>query len=181
MREVSFDCETLGIEDDAMILSIGAVRFDSNTGQMGPSFYRLLEIQDGPAAGSISASTVQWWMVQGEAARMAAFDRNLPRMDLRGALLDLVEFCSGAEVFWQRGDKDAQWLNSAYKRCGLGADEAPWEFWQLRDQRTLSVEFGHLVGKTARGTAHNALEDAKAQAQNIMDIYAALKMLGAVQ
>ena len=178
MNDISFDCETLGIEDDALILSIGAVRFDRKTGELGTEFYRLLEITDGPCGGSISASTVQWWMVQSEAARMAVFDRSLPRMDLRGALLDFVEFCAGADTFWQRGDKDAQWLNSAYKRSGLGADEAPWESWQIRDQRTLSVEFGHLITKAPRGTAHNALADAKAQAVEVIGIYSVLQGVG---
>lgn len=180
MQDLSFDCETLGMEDDALILSIGAVRFDRKTGQMGPEFYRLLEIQDGQTGGSISASTVQWWMVQNEDARMAVFRRDLPRMDLRGALLDFVQFCEGADTFWQRGDKDAQWVNSAYKRSGLGADKAPWEFWQLRDQRTLSVEFGHLITKAPRGTAHNALADAKAQAVETIAIYSVLQAVGVV-
>lgn len=178
MRDISFDCETLGIEDDAAILSIGAVRFDRKTGELGPEFYRLIELEDGASGGSISATTIQWWMVQSEAARMAVFDRSLPRMDLRGALLDLVDFCAGAETFWQRGDKDAQWLNSAYKRTGLGIDEAPWEFWQIRDQRTLSVEFGHLIAKAPRGVAHNALADAKAQAVETIAIYSVLQGVG---
>ena len=176
--DLMIDCETLGTKPGAMILSIGAVRFDRFTGEMDREFYRLLEI-GGPYDGEIDGSTVQWWMQQGEQARADVFGKKLTRHRLTDALTELTRFCGGARTYWQRGDRDALWLQSAYERVGL--HDTPWKFWELRDQRTISVELGHLISKPERGTVHNALEDAKAQAQELIDIYATLRLLGVLE
>ena len=175
--DISFDLETLGIGPEALVLSIGAIRFDRKTGQLGPEFYRLIHLNGLGASGVIDASTVVWWMGQNAQAQADIFGKDRPRHSLPEALKDFRLFCEGAETYWQRGDKDAEWLGNAYKRCGV---EAPWKFWQLRDQRTVSVEFGHLVAKAERGTAHNALADAKAQAIELIDIYSVLQCVGVV-
>lgn len=177
MNDISFDLETLGIAPDALILSIGAVRFDRKTGELGGDFYRLIELQGSGAEGKIDASTVVWWMRQNAQAQADLFDPKLPRASMVQALDDFDFFCQGAETYWQRGDMDAQWLGNAYKRAEL---TPPWKFWQLRDQRTLAVEFGHLIVPAERGTAHNALADARAQAIETIEIYSALGVLGAV-
>lgn len=176
-NDISFDLETLGIGPQALILSIGAVRFDRKTGELGPEFYRLIELNGLGASGVIDASTVVWWMQQNARAQADIFGKDLQRHSLPESLKDFRLFCEGAETYWQRGDKDAEWLGNAYQRCGV---EAPWVFWELRDQRTLAVEFDHLVAKAPRGTAHNALADAKAQAVETINIFAVLQALGAV-
>lgn len=174
-NDISIDCETLGTGPNAMLLSIGAVRFDRHSGELGPEFYRLLQL-GGPYDGVIDASTVQWWAMQSEQARADVFGKDLKRARLVDALSDLSHFCRGAKTYWQRGDRDGLWLESAYGRVGL--EGPPWKFWELRDQRTVSVEFGHLIEKPERGTAHNALADAKAQADELIAIYSTLRLLG---
>jgi len=178
MNDISFDLETLGIAPDALILSIGAVRFDRKTGELGGDFYRLIKLEGWGAEGKIDASTVVWWMRQNAQAQADLFDPELPRASIGDSLSDFRNFCHGAETYWQRGDMDAQWLGNAYVRCGL--TPPPWKFWQLRDQRTLAVEFGHLIVPAERGTVHNALADAYAQAVETIEIYSALGVLGAV-
>lgn len=180
MDEISIDCETLSTAPDARILSIGAVRFNRETGEMGPEFYRLLELRDDTDGGHISPSTVQWWGQQSAQAQADVFGKNLERVRLLDALTDLKRFCAHGSVYWQRGNIDSVWLDSAYDRVGLGRSEAPWGFWQWRDQRTLTEEFGHLIDKAPRKTAHNALDDARAQAADIIAVYAALGLLGVV-
>lgn len=176
MKDISFDLETLGISPDALILSIGAVRFDRKTGEVGEEFYRLIELEGPGADGKIDASTVTWWLRQNAQAQSDIFSEGLVRTALPVALLEFQEFCFGAETYWQRGDMDAQWLGAAYRRCLISP---PWMFWSLRDQRTLAVEFGHLAKMPPRGTAHNALADARAQAVETCAIFSALRLLGA--
>lgn len=176
-NDISFDLETLGIGPQALILSIGAVRFDRKTGELGPEFYRLIELNDLGASGVIDASTVVWWMQQNAQAQADIFGDGLERHSLPEALKDFRLFCEGADLYWQRGDKDAEWLANAYTRCGV---EAPWKYWQMRDQRTVAAEFTHLIEKAPRGTAHNALADAKAQAVELINIFCVLQALGAV-
>lgn len=180
MNDLSFDLETLGVEPDALILSIGAVRFDRKTGELGGEFYRLIDLSGYLGSqGTINVSTVVWWMQQNDQARADVFGKDLPRVPMAQSLADFRDFCRGAETYWQRGDTDAQWLGNAYRRWGA-QQELPWKFWQLRDQRTLAVEFGHLIEKAGRGTAHNALADAKAQAIETIAIYQVLQGLGAI-
>ena len=179
MNDLSFDLETLGIDPNALILSIGAVRFDRKTGEMGEEFYRLIDLSDYLGSqGTVNVSTVVWWMQQNDQARADVFGKDLQRVPMEQALSDFWAFCHGAETFWQRGDMDAQWLGNAYKRGDFPG--LPWKFWQLRDQRTLPVELGHLIERAERGTVHNALADAKAQAVEMIAIYQVLQGLGAI-
>lgn len=166
MKEVSFDLETLSLDADAQILSIGAVKFDRTTKEIGDHFHLIIDIGAGHP-GKVDGSTVLWWMQQSQEARDEVFGPEVARVPLSDALQQFSTFCEGVTEYWQRGDKDAQWRESSYQRCGL---PPPFRFWQLNDQRTLTKAFEHRVDGLLHGGAHNALEDALFQAQCILAI-----------
>src|SRR5690606_4687031 len=142
-HHISIDCESLGTSSDALLLSIGAVAFDPLSGQVLEEFHAIIDQDGAHAVGSIDAATVFWWMRQGEAARAALFAKDLERVTLRAALDQLTALVlryPGA-VIWQRGDKDSEWIASAYRSQGM---KCPWRYWQVRDQRTLAKLFEHI-------------------------------------
>jgi DNA polymerase III epsilon subunit-like protein len=60
---VMVDIETLGLDPGAAILSIGAVRFD--TDGLGATFERNIGLESCQEAGlTIDAGTLEWWLQQ---------------------------------------------------------------------------------------------------------------------
>jgi len=153
---VMIDIETLGLEPGASIISIGAVRFD--TAGLGETFERSISMTSNEQAGmTIDAETVEWWVGQDAAAseQLVGGDRLGP------VLRDFAQWVDDADEVWANSPSfDCDLLEAAYDAVGL---EAPWDFYQERDYRTLSslpvaadVEFD--------GVEHDALDDAKHQA-----------------
>lgn len=179
-NHISIDCETMGTANDALLLSIGAVAFDPLSGQVLEEFHAIIDQDGAHAVGSIDASTVFWWMRQGEAARDALFANDLERVTLRAALDGLAAMVSrypGA-VVWQRGNKDSEWIASA---CQSQSMRCPWRYWQVRDQRTLAKLFEHVPFEQIGGEVkHNALADAKNQAAHVSAIFQHLQRCGAL-
>lgn len=159
--DVMIDIETLGTSPGAAVLSIGAVMFGQ--AGLGETFYAPILLSSCTAAGlTIDPGTVTWWMKQSDAARAAAF-----REDAEALPVVLYRFTawfteSGAERTWCHGATfDAPLLEAAYKVCGM---TPPWKYWNVRDTRTLYEQAGVKVDRE-RGTHHNALDDARVQAE----------------
>jgi hypothetical protein len=161
LADVMIDTETLGTTPGSVILSIGAVMF--GPAGLGDEFYAPISLASCTAAGlTIDPGTVAWWMKQSDAARAAAFRDDaepLPVvLEQFTAWLNLVE----AERPWAQGANfDPPLLEAAYRACGM---TPPWKFWAVRDTRTL-YELADVKVDRARGTHHNALDDARAQAE----------------
>jgi exodeoxyribonuclease VIII len=176
------DLETLGTTADAVIVSIGAVRFDLETGfvgsehsgPLGDTFYRVVRLDQQPGR-SISGSTVAWWMGQTDAARAVfaapkSFWLNSTLDDLRNWVARHA--VKGCEVWSNGADFDLPMLNLAYAAQGR---EAPWKPYSGRCYRTYKNLPGARAVKVERqGTHHNALEDAIYQARHLCAIYRAL-------
>jgi hypothetical protein len=159
--DVMIDIETLGTTPGSAILSIGAVMF--GPAGLGEEFYAPILLTSCTAAGlRIEPDTVLWWMKQSDAARAAAFCD-----DAQHLIIVLAEFGDwlmkhGAERPWCHGANfDAPLLDAAYRACGM---TPPWKYWNVRDTRTL-YELADVKVNRARGNHHNALDDARAQAE----------------
>jgi hypothetical protein len=179
-QDVSFDLETLGTKPEALILSIGAAKFDRDTGVISDEFYRVIDIE-APGGGVIDASTVAWWMRQNQEARDAVFGEGVERVPLAHALVDFAEWLGFNDDLpadqpypnvhlWQRGDKDALWLTSAYEGTGL---KVPFPYWAVSDQRTL-CRWVPCREVPRAGVYHNALSDAIHQAAYIYEAFQTL-------
>ena len=173
MKHVMIDLETLGTTADAVILSIGAVKFDLESDKMDEAgFYASVSIESCTDAGRIiDESTLVWWLGQSKEAQ-AVFTE--PKQTLESALASLADWLGHNKRFvWSNGASfDIPMLEHAYKKFGW---EAPWEFYNSRCVRTYrSLPAAARVPKPAND--HNALRDAINQARNVQAIYAAMKV-----
>jgi len=70
MKDVMVDLETLGRRAGCSILSIGAVAFDAETGNMGPEFYMVIKMASCEKHGlHTDQDTVAWWEKQSPEAQ----------------------------------------------------------------------------------------------------------------
>ncbi|CUA27108.1 Exodeoxyribonuclease VIII from bacteriophage origin [Escherichia coli] len=168
------DLETMGKNPDAPIISIGAIFFDPQTGDMGPEFSKTIDLET--AGGVIDRDTIKWWLKQSREAQSAIMADEIPLDD---ALLQLREFIdeNSGEFFvhvWGNGANfDNVILRRSYERQGI---PCPWRYCNDRDVRTI-VELGNSIGFDVRmtipfeGVPHNALDDARHQAKQVSAIW----------
>ncbi|EFJ0124931.1 exonuclease [Escherichia coli] len=168
------DLETMGKNPDAPIISIGAIFFDPQTGEMGPEFSKTIDLET--AGGVIDRDTIKWWLKQSREAQSAILTDEIPLDD---ALLQLREFIdeNSGEFFvqvWGNGATfDNVILRRSYERQGI---PCPWRYTNDRDVRTM-VALGLVMDFDARttipfeGERHNALNDARYQAKYVSAIW----------
>ncbi|ENI6355966.1 3'-5' exoribonuclease, partial [Escherichia coli] len=70
------DLETMGKNPDAPIISIGAIFFDPQTGEMGPEFSKTIDLET--AGGVIDRDTIKWWLKQSREAQSAILTDEIP-------------------------------------------------------------------------------------------------------
>ena len=164
------DLETLGTAPNSAILQIGLARFDPAGSGIDDTFERTISLDSCLQAGlKIDGDTFAWWLTQSEAARRAVIYNPQP---LTRALIDLtawlgyINFQQPENVIWSHGAAfDVPILASAYRACGY---KEPWDHRLVRDTRTL-FWLAEQRGweKPKRETAHTALADAVAQAEDV--------------
>lgn len=179
MKHIMLDLETLGTKPGCVILSIGAVVFDPFTRldltlppqQPAPDFYRNIDLFSSLMAGlEIEQATVEWWRGQSDEAKQA-FTSSMSPYSLRTALIHFSEWLTSVEssiddiVVWAKSPSfDCAILRAAYRACGIAT---PWSFRNEADVRTAYLLHDYKEPKTGDGVKHNALDDAKFQANNV--------------
>lgn len=175
MLDVMIDLETMSTRPDAAIVAIGAVFFDTATGQLGAEHYCVIDLDSAVAhGGHLDPNTVLWWLRQDAPARSAITCAT--GTPIRHALTDLTAWLAvhSGDLDqlrpWGNGAGfDLPILRSAYVRAGL---PLPWNHWNERCYRTVKSQHPH-VPLLRRGTHHQALDDARDQAQHMLDMHAA--------
>lgn len=178
MNNLMIDLETMGTGINAPIISIGAVFFDPNTGNIGSEFYSCIFLTSSMKSGGIpDGSTILWWINQSVEAKNVMFDEGA--ITLQSALSNFSKFvcsnCPASKVqVWGNGSTfDNAVLRASYQRLDM---EEPWRWYNDRDVRTI-VEIGRAIGIDPKksmpfnGEVHNALADAKHQAAYVSAIY----------
>ncbi len=172
MKNVSIDLETLGTQPGSIILSIGAVKFDPATGQLGEEFYCVVH-QDSCASAGLTADkdTLTWWTKQSPEAQQVLDQSEDPDVadSLSDALMMLANFLGEGAKIWSNGANfDQPLLDVAYHRCGI---PLPWKYWNSRCYRTVvALHPNEKAIRPPTVLAHNALEDAKWQAKHLMNV-----------
>lgn len=184
MNDVMIDIETLGKSKNAVIISLGAVFFDIETGKVGSSFYYTIKRESCEQYGlETDASTIKWWSEQSEAARVVLNCQDAE--DLPQVLHDFAGFLSQYTpdgkhpVLWGNGPSfDNAILANAYDKCGI---KQPWRFSNENCVRTIVTLGRKLLNIDPKktivraGTHHHALADAEHQALYVSHIYQAIK------
>lgn len=175
------DLETLGTKPGCAILSIGAVRMKDF--RIVDSFYQTIDAKSCQKHGlSIDADTLNWWMSQPEKARLEAFKGE---SGLEFALQEFDAWVIGYNTASFPPDhiikNTFMWGNAPSFDCAIlshiyikmfGGICKPWRYFNERCYRTMKNVFPdkHLIPER-EGTHHNALDDAKFQAQHLLNIF----------
>lgn len=170
MHEVMIDLETMGTGPGSAILAIGAVAMDFDSLTLGQEFYCAVDLASHVAIGGvIDPDTVLWWLKQSDAAREAVWKHGC---QIQVALSQFADY-----LRWQAGDRhphiwgngatfDNVILHTAYVQAGIAL---PWDYKGDRCFRTLRALHPEVPDVEPR-LAHHALEDAHAQAEQLLNI-----------
>lgn len=167
--DIMLDLETLSTRPDATILTFGAVKFDPYTNVIGDGIYHRIDVDEQIQLGRhVDDNTIEWWGKQADDVREEALGP-MDRINLEQFTSSLNRFIVGSECIWAQGPVfDIVILENLYRQLGK---PAPWNFWQIRDSRTLLSTHGDPRDKNKQGL-HNALEDCVSQAQAVQIIFA---------
>ena len=188
--DIMIDLETFGNGNDATIVSIGAVAFNSKAGRTANSLFDDLaegtegllasgqafevKVRPGDSAhpGEMTPETVEWWLGQSDEARQALLEG--PRESLGSALDMFVSWAQtvdnlGTVRLWSRGPTfDETILRSAFRRYKM-TDRFPTNFWNARCCRTIE-DLARDAGWSSifeNQLAHSAVNDAIHQARTV--------------
>lgn len=161
LLDVVVDLETLDTRPSAMILSIGAIRCNLRTGEMGDTFYENIdnhiEIQ---SSRTTDANTINWWRKQDQEVKEAlSVDRKRLDVVLQSFRVWLGK---GVKIWGNGASFDLGILRHAYD------NNTPWAFYNERDARTLEALAKGIVNRDSiprYGQHHHALDDARYEAK----------------
>ena len=172
MKHIMIDVESLGTRSDAVILSLGAVKFDLDSDKIDDkAFYASISIDSNLELGRrIQEDTLLWWLKQ-EIAAQSVFHEE--KIVLPQALEDFSDWVGTDDYeVWSNGaDFDLPMVAHAYAQIQM---ETPWKFWASNCFRTYKKLPGAKALASAvlfAGTKHNALADAVHQAQVVQAIH----------
>lgn len=168
-KHVLIDLETLAVGHNAALMSIGAVRFDSNG--LYNTFYTNIDPLDCIKRGGIAEQrTMDWWKKQDP--ELQALVSKDPKLLPEAAINFTNWFNEVPDSFiWGFGPSfDCAILEDNYKLCGL---KQPWTYRQERCGRTIiqfDPENKHKKERKPGHWKHHALYDAIYEAAHIVGI-----------
>jgi exodeoxyribonuclease VIII len=171
-KHLMVDMETMAVSPNAVVLSLGAVHFDPYGIGYTDSLYFRIDIDDQDALGrEVDPNTITWWSSQDPAVMEEAFspDNRIPLVD---AIDQFHRFAWGCSAFWSHGSTfDLVILENIYSQLNK---PLPWNYWQLRDTRTLFDL--SLDPDMPQDSKHDALQDAIRQSVGVQNIYRKLNI-----
>ena len=163
------DLETLATTPNAAVLTIGACTFDPMSNEICKQFYEKIDIESQePLERHIDNNTLEWWGKQDPKIREEALGDN-DRVSVNELLKQLNKFTVGCSELWCQGPLfDYAILEHLYKQMG---QPFPWNFWQIRDSRTVFSMMPQDPRKAIQEELHNALADCYYQAKCIQSTF----------
>lgn len=168
--QVMIDIETLSTRSNAVILSIGAVKFNIENGVID-TYYQNIDASTAKKHNRhIDKGTLEWWSKQNPAALKALL------VDVKPLDLVIPEF-----IEWY-GVSTPTWGNSAQFDLGIIESSCielglpiPWKYWHVYCYKTVTHLFGVNnadIRKSEVGVNqwHNALDDAISQTNTLVKI-----------
>ena len=181
--EVMLDIETMSVESNAAVVSIGAVKFDphGSIGTVGDPdnpeythFHQRVELASLADAGfHFSGQTLKWWLQQSEEARTALLE---DPVEIDVALSRFYLWFGDVSLpTWGNGSAfDNVILRNAYQRLG---GTCPYKFTHDRCYRTMKSLFPN-VPYVKPELAHSAVSDALAQAVHLQKLFNRINFKG---
>lgn len=174
--DVMLDIETLSTRNNASILAIAAIKFNSKTSHKNfddmEKFFAKVEIESCKSLDlHIDEKTVKWWEEQDKEIYNEMFGG--VREDLKVILEKFKKWYGNSEKIWSHGATfDIPILAEAYSRFGM---ETPWKFWNARDTRTLFDLAGITNRDLPKNNLHHPLHDCWRQIYGVKESMKRLK------
>ena len=152
------DLETLSTRPDATILTLGAIKFDpySDVEPHSGLYIRMDVDEQSLLKRHVDQGTLDWWAKQNETIREEALG-DADRVSLIDTVKQLNKWCVGVDELWCQGPLfDYAILQNLYAQLG---QPCPWNYWQIRDSRTLFNMLPSDPRKDIQMELHNALAD----------------------
>lgn len=180
-KNTMIDLETLDTNDEAVILTVGLVDFDTEKCQVDKDTALHIRMDLTEMASkvyrSISAVTLEFWLKQPQDVAEALFDG--PAHSISQLSTILSERVGKSHTVWSNGSNfDIRILENLFNK------QVPWDFWNVRDVRTVNQIGNEVFGYTLKdkwfqGRKHHALDDAVHQAEYICEVCALIRNLRA--
>jgi len=170
MRHLMLDIETFGTTPGCVVLSIGAVEFDMQRGITGKFHAHLKTASQIEAGLHLDVRTVEWWLDQSKEAQneLLKSERFNP-VDVIDAFIDTFDW-KDLRVWANGASFDFPIMKALFNAF---RKELPWAFYNEMDFRTIKNMVGKGTYEKLRVRpvlAHDALDDATAQAQTLINI-----------
>jgi hypothetical protein len=139
VKHLVIDIETLGVEPDSAIISIGAVvmNSDGDTGRLllcQSMFEESINVEDAKRYGKAYEDTVKWWDTQAAAVRAKVMGGTRTSLAVCTRLHAWIT-ASIPDLVWANSPSfDLEMLKRTFRLHGL---TIPWSFRQERCSRTL--------------------------------------------
>ena len=160
------DLETLSARQDAAIISIGATIFTFENG-ISDEFLMNISVKDASKYNrSITKDTLLWWKQQPSEVWKSVTTNSQTLPDVLNAFNEFASVVGSKGFLWANGAAfDFGIVRGSYEACGI---ERSWKHWQELDLRTMSTVLGI---KLSSGNNHNALDDAKNQTRQLIEMF----------
>lgn len=169
-EHIMVDIETLGTRHNAVVLSIGAVKFDHRKIHEDNGLYLNLTWQDQiDMGGTVTEGTLRFWLKQPSAPREALFNKKgestaKALQTFEKWFRKNVKAPRDCNVWAMPPSFDLGLLGDLFRRFQKG--EPPWPFWAERDVRTARMMAGvNTIKRASDSVEHHAFDDAVHQAK----------------
>jgi hypothetical protein len=160
------DTETLSTLPNAVMLSLGAVKFDENG--IKDEFYICIDpVKSKELSHDISLDTLNWWKAQKpEVLKQAMTDAVSPEEGINKFLewygpKSIQTFAKGSHFDFPIIESYLRDFSKPY----------PWKYWDVKCYRTIMNMVQDIKPDAEEGDLHNALVDAKVQANHLIKIW----------
>ena len=178
---VMVDIETMGVNPNAPVMSIGWVRFDKDGVDRASAKEVHLSLDIEIKSGAVvDASTIKFWMKQPDDARRRLFrpddvESYDSPSDSLYVFRNALPYGDDLLGIWGNGANfDNVLLRQCYERHHIPVN---WPFYKERCFRTLKTLLPNVAAPPFTGIKHGAMDDAVHQAEHAVLILQALEKL----
>jgi hypothetical protein len=173
MMSIFIDCETLGIGESSIVpmICISVLNSEMPLAKSltwaPPTIIRLNVAEQKAAGRTTDADTVEFWRKQDPRIRGLVMDQS-KAVSIRDAIEQvhhIVNVDHPRAFVWQRGSKDADWINSVAVSAGL---KQPIAYYRVRDVRT-AIDVCGLSSKMNGYVDDNLMRESNEPVQKVLD------------
>lgn len=173
MISIFIDCETLGIGESSIVpmVCVSVLNSDmplaKSLAWAPPTIVRLSVAEQKKLGRTTDPATVDFWRKQDPRIRDMVMDQT-KAVSIRDAMetIDRIVNIDHPKAFvWQRGSKDADWINSVAVSAGL---KQPIAYYRVRDTRT-AIDVCGLSSKMNGYVDDQAMRESNEPVQGVLD------------